>query len=104
MTKQEFETLTGRMLDGREYQEVEAMYNCNENMSKMEFCELFVKMNLDEYAISTAERVSDLEQEVARLQRELDKVRGVLDYIYRQKKKAEGKLAAIANVMEGGAA
>lgn len=46
MTQQEFTNLTNTEVTGAEFEVINAMYMCNDNMDKQQFCKLFVKMDL----------------------------------------------------------
>lgn len=64
MTQEEFEKLTGKEVDANTYEVVNAMYMSHPNMSKQDFCEMFMKMGLMNYAKERAEYTAKLRREV----------------------------------------
>ena len=121
MLQHEFESLTGQKVTEEQFEVINAMYMLNDDETKGEFCNRYMQMSRTEvvnemvklnsrrkavYAEYSAEK-ANLEKRIKELELELEKSNGTMDYIgkrwFRKTTEAENKLAAIAEILKGGA-
>ena len=105
MLQHEFQKLTGLEITGAQYEVINAMYMCDDNQTKQEFCKSFMEMGLMAHVNYVVNLKVD-KIELSRSRRKMEEQRDMWrNECCQAKEKAaalKSRLNAIAEMLEGG--
>lgn len=106
MLQHEFQKLTGLEITGAQYEVINAMYMSDDNQTKQEFCESFMKMGLMAH-VNYVVRLKGERETLNREKYEVESQRNMWrdEYAAAKEKAAvlECRINAIAEMVKGGA-
>lgn len=105
MLQHEFEKLTGLKIDEAQYEVINAMYMCDDNQTKQEFCKSFMEMGLMahvNYVVNLKVEKIELSRSRRKMEEQRDMWRNECCQAKEKAAALKSRLNAIAEMLEGG--